>query len=304
VRAARTRVCALSIAGLDPGGGAGILADARAFSAAGAFACAVVAVDTVQSIAGLVRAWPRKASEIIEQAEEVRRGQRLGAVKIGALGNAANVGAVARWLREHPELPVVVDPVLAPTNTRGAARSRARARTTRLADDGALAAMRDTLLPQATLVTANVSEAESLTGLSVTSVKEATAAGRALVAGGVRAALVKGGHLTGAKATDVLVIGDRVTLLTAPRLVTPRLHGGGCTLAALIAGRLAVRGTDHAPTDAALLAAVRWAKRVHHTAIAGAIDVGADARVLDPVAGAPSARAARPGGVSLESGDL
>ena len=119
MRAARTRVCALSIAGLDPGGGAGILADARAFAAAGAFACAVVAVDTVQSTAGLVRAWPRKASEIVEQAEEVRRGQRLGAVKTGALGNAANVEAVARWASAHPELPLVVDPVLAPTKTTG-----------------------------------------------------------------------------------------------------------------------------------------------------------------------------------------
>ena len=144
MRAARTRVCALSIAGLDPGGGAGILADARAFSAAGAFACAVVAVDTVQSTAGLIRAWPRKASEIIEQAEEVRCGQRLGAVKTGALGNAANVEAVAAWASLRRELPLVVDPVLAPTRRRGTAR------TTRLADDGALAALRDVLLPRAT----------------------------------------------------------------------------------------------------------------------------------------------------------
>ena len=144
--------------------------------------------------------------------------------------------------------------------------------------------MRDYLLPQATLVTANVSEAERLTGMTVASVKDAEAAARALVAGGVRAALVKGGHLAGAKAIDVLVIGDRVTLLTAPRLVTPRLHGGGCTLAALIAGRLAVRssGVGTETDDAALLAAVRWAKRVHHAALSTALDVGGDARVLDP----------------------
>lgn len=286
MRAARTRVCALSIAGLDPGGGAGILADARAFAAAGAFACAVVAVDTVQSTDGLVRAWPRTPRDIVEQAEEVRRGQRLRAVKTGALGSAANVKAVAAWAGAHRELPLVVDPVLAPTRTRGSARSgpgKARS-STRLADDDALRAMHEHLVSLATLVTANVGEAEQLTGLPVTNLAEAAAAGRALVALGTRAALVKGGHLTGAKAVDVLVIGEQVIELAAPRLATAQLHGGGCTLAALVAGHLATHHPGHGPlADATIIAAVRWAKREHHAAIVEALDVGGAARVLDPL---------------------
>jgi hydroxymethylpyrimidine/phosphomethylpyrimidine kinase len=288
VRAARTRVCALSIAGLDPGGGAGILADARAFAAAGAFACAVVAVDTVQSTDGLVRAWPREARAIVEQAEEVRRGQRLRAVKTGALGSAANVRAVAAWADAHRELPLVVDPVLAPTRTRAHPRSgaaKAKAQTsTRLADDDALAAMHEYLVPQATLVTANVAEAEKLTRQPVTNLAEAAAAGRTLVKFGMRAALVKGGHLTGAEAVDVLVIGAQVIELAAPRLAISQLHGGGCTLAALVAGHLATHHPGHgALADETIIAAVRWAKHVHHASIEDAIDVGGAARVLDPL---------------------
>src|SRR5689334_8599742 len=101
-----TRTCALTIGGLDPGGGAGVVADLRAFAAAGVFGCAAVAVLTAQSTAGLRAAWPVRARQVVAQAEAVLARQRVRAVKTGALGSAANVRAVARLLAAHPGVPL------------------------------------------------------------------------------------------------------------------------------------------------------------------------------------------------------
>ena len=258
--------CALAIGGLDPGGGAGIIADLRAFEAAGAFGCAAATLVTVQSTAGLRSVGPLPARQVVAQAAEVLRHQRVRAIKVGALGSEANVRAVARLLAEHPATPVVVDTPMAPT--RGAGRLLAAR---------ALGALREHLLPGATLVTVNAPEAEAMLGAKVRTVGEAHDAARALVAAGARAALVKGGHLTGPTATDVLAVGDEVIELRARRLPVGPAHGTGCTLASLVAGRLAVRGSASAR---ALLEAVRWAKHTHHAALARAADVGGPLRVL------------------------
>jgi hydroxymethylpyrimidine/phosphomethylpyrimidine kinase len=264
--------CALAIGGLDPGGGAGLAADLRALTAAGAFGCAAVAVVTVQSTAGALAARALAAREVTAQAAEVLARQRVRAVKIGALGSEANVRAVARLLERYPRMPVVVDTPMTPT--RGTARLLSRR---------ALAAMREVLLPRAWVVTANAEEAASLVGEPVRTVGEAHDAARALVRMGAGAALVKGGHLAGPSATDVLALGGghEVIELRAKRLATEPVHGTGCTLAALIAGKLAVQGASGArPGRTDLVAAVRWAKRVHHAALRRAIDVGGPARVL------------------------
>jgi hydroxymethylpyrimidine/phosphomethylpyrimidine kinase len=254
--------CVLAVGGLDPGGGAGILADARAIVRGGAFPCAVVAVQTVQSTRGLARAEPVAARLWVEQARRVLADQRVGAIKTGALGSAANVRAAARLLARHPRLPAVVDPVMLPT--RGGAALLARS---------ALAAMRRELVPRAALVTANAAEAEALTGLRVRDAGDARDAARALVAIGARAALVKGGHLSDARAIDVLATRDRVIELAAPRLRLRRpVHGAGCLLASLIAARLAT-GHD-------VVAAVRFAKRVHHALLAHPLAVGGPLAVL------------------------
>ena len=261
--------CALAIGGLDPGGGAGVLADLRAFAATGAFGGAVVAVSTVQSTSGLESARATGAREIIEQARAVLRHQRVKAVKVGALGTRANVMAVARLLAGHPELAVVLDTPMLPT--RGRSRLLAR---------DAVVALRTKLLPRATLVTVNASEAATLVGEEVRTPGEAHDAALALVGMGAFAALVKGGHLQGASATDVLAVGGEVIELRARRLgVGAGVHGTGCTLASLVAGRLARRRNARVDRDA-LVAAVRWAKRVHHAALADAADVGGAARVL------------------------
>jgi hydroxymethylpyrimidine/phosphomethylpyrimidine kinase len=264
-----SRACALAIGGLDPGGGAGIAADLRAFAAAGAFGCAAVAVLTVQSTAGLRSVHPVAPREVTAAALEVMRNQRVRAVKIGALGGRANVRAVARLLSlpEHQDIPAIVDTPIAPT--RGSARLLAA---------GALDALRDTLLPRATLVTANLDEVHALLGERVRTVGEAHDAARALVALGARAALVKGGHMQGAYAIDVLAVEGEVIEFRARRLAIAPVHGTGCTFASLIAGRLATRAAQ-VDRDT-LVAAVRWAKRVHHAALARSIDVGKGLRVL------------------------
>jgi hydroxymethylpyrimidine/phosphomethylpyrimidine kinase len=260
--------CALAIGGLDPGGGAGIAADLRAFEAAGAFGCAAVALVTVQSTAGLRSARPAPAAEVTAQAREVLRHQRVRAIKVGALGSAENTRAVARLLASNAAIPSVVDTPIRP--------SRGRARLTA---DAALAALRGRLLPRATLVTANLAEVEALLGEEVRTVGEAHDAARALAGAGPRAVLVKGGHLRGPEAIDVLAIDGEVIELRAPRLPVGEVHGTGCTFASLVAGRLACRVRD--PLDhETLVEAIRWAKRAHHAALRHAVTVGDGQRVL------------------------
>jgi hydroxymethylpyrimidine kinase/phosphomethylpyrimidine kinase len=128
-------------------------------------------------------------------------------------------------------------------------------------------------------VTVNVDEARALLGERVRSVGEAHDAARALAALGPRAALIKGGHLTGESAIDVLAIEGEVIELRARRLAIGPTHGTGCTFASLIAGRLAVRSARVVDRDA-LVAAIRWAKRVHHAALQHTVDVGKGLRVI------------------------
>jgi hydroxymethylpyrimidine/phosphomethylpyrimidine kinase len=260
--------CALAIGGLDPGGGAGIAVDLRAFSAAGAFGCAAIAVVTVQSTAGLRRVRALPPPEVTEQAEEVLLHQRVLALKIGALGREGNVRAIADLLARHPDIPVVVDTPMQPT------QGRARLLATR-----ATAELRERILPRATLVTSNADEAQALLGEPVRTVGEAHDAARALARMGARAALVKGGHLAGASAIDVLAVGDEVIELRARRLPTGPVHGTGCALASLVAGRLACRAGKRV-SRAELVGAIRWAKRVHHAALVRVFDVGEGMRVM------------------------
>lgn len=263
----REMPCVLLVGGLDPGGGAGVLADARAVARAGAFGCAAVAVQTVQSTSGMRSATPVPSRQLIAECTEVVKHQRVRAIKVGALGSNDNVKAVGDFLAIHRDVPSVVDTPMLPT------RGRAR-----LLDERGVRMLRQRVIPRATLVTANAPEAEALTGLRVTRLDEAREAAKALLALGAHAVLLKGGHLDsgrGPRAVDVFATRDRVITLAAARLRVKPFHGGGCTLASLIAGRLA---TADDPFD--LEPAVRWAKRAHHAALARTTDVGGDLRVL------------------------
>ncbi|MDB4941997.1 MAG: Phosphomethylpyrimidine kinase [Labilithrix sp.] len=266
--------CVLTIGGLDPGGGAGILADARAVLHAGAFPAAALAVLTVQSTSGMRGATPVARAELIAECTEVVKHQRVRAIKVGALGSDDNAAAVGDFLAIHRDLPAVVDTVMVPT------RGRAR-----LLEEKGVAVLRDRVLTRAALVTVNAPEAEVLTGRRVTRLDEAHDAVHALLDLGVRSVLLKGGHLGGKKAVDVLGIAGKkkpdVVELKATRLDLPPFHGGGCVLASLIAGRLAVSDEAvAADLGAALLEAVTWAKKEHHAALGRLRDVGGDLKVL------------------------
>ena len=272
------RSCALAIGGLDPGGGAGLAADLRAFVAADVLGCAAIAVITIQSTHGLRSARALDSREVIAQAREVTRHQSVRAFKTGALGSTENVRAVGRFFARHEHIPAVVDPVMIAT------RGRAR-----LLDPAALDALRRVLVPRAVLVTPNVPEAEALVGARIRNLDAAARAAHSICAMGARATLVKGGHLEGRDAVDVLAIDGQTHLFRMRRIPSLTLHGGGCVLASLIAGRLASERTARTdspgyagPSAQSLLDAVRWAKEVHRAALSRAWNVDQTKPSTDP----------------------
>lgn len=263
------RVCMLTIAGLDPSGGAGIAADLRAAHATGVWGCAVCAVITVQSTAGLVSAVPVDSNLVRSQSHEVLAHERIAAIKIGALGSAENVETVEAIVRSFKGI-CVVDPVMIATRADNGAT---------LLDPRALAAMRK-LVGVATLVTPNVDEAEALLDTKIVNEADLVEASRSLVRMGAKAALVKGGHLDGPEAVDILAFGNKVVRLAGPRLPVPEFHGGGCSLASLIAAKMASELPTH-PTDSSIEKASVWAKQQLAASIANAQQIGDGLRVLD-----------------------
>ena len=269
---------ALTIAGLDPSGGAGIVADLRSFAAAGSWGAAVCAALTVQSTRGVRAVHPVAAKLIIEQAEEVISDALVRAIKTGALGSAANVRTVARLIERNETIPAVVDPVMLPSRVAGEGEGA------RLDGAGSIPALQR-LARVATLVTPNLAEAGALLGATITTDAQARDAAVALVEAGSHAALVKGGHGKGAEAVDWLVVGaqtKRIVRIARPRRKTPPLHGTGCTLASLIAGRLAARSVGRLPETNELVAAVRWARVRLDAAIRAPLTTGRGLLVLGP----------------------
>jgi hydroxymethylpyrimidine/phosphomethylpyrimidine kinase len=216
---------ALTVAGSDSGGGAGIQADLgtfRAFDVLGT--CALTAV-TAQNTLGVVLVHALPPAVVLAQMRAVTTDLAPGAVKLGMLGTGAVARAVAEELSLRRPPHLVVDPVLVATS--GDA----------LADDDVCTTLRRYLLPLADLLTPNLAEAETLTGQPVRTLDEARDAARSLTAMGARAALVTGGHLDGA-ACDILAAGADTWEIEAPRVPGPAVHGTGCTLSAAIAARL------------------------------------------------------------------
>lgn len=236
---------ALTIAGSDPSGGAGIQADLKTFHQFGVYGEAVITLLTVQNTLRVDRVECVPASLVLEQLEAVLEDIPPQAAKTGALGNAEIVRAVAEAAARFP-FPLVVDPVM--ISKHGAP----------LVSEEARGEIRDRLLPQAALVTPNFAEAEALAGVEVSDLESMERAARRIMALGARAVLVKGGH--GAQgATDLLVTPEQVVELAAPRIETRHTHGTGCTYAAAIAASLAQGFT--------LVEAVRRAKAFIHRAI-------------------------------------
>jgi hydroxymethylpyrimidine/phosphomethylpyrimidine kinase len=227
---------ALTVAGSDPSGGAGIQADLKTFSALGAYGTAVLTALTAQNTRGVTGVHPVPAEFVRLQLTTLLDDVAVHATKTGMLGSAAVVRAVAAVLAERRPGPVVVDPVMVATSG------------DRLIDDDAVAAVRDELLPVADLVTPNVPEAAALLGADpATTEDELPDRARALLALGPRAVLLKGGHLGGEDSVDVLATADGVTVTRRPRIATTATHGTGCTLSSALAALAARRPGDGWP---------------------------------------------------------
>jgi hydroxymethylpyrimidine/phosphomethylpyrimidine kinase len=271
---------ALTIAGSDSGGGAGIQADLKTFHAFGVYGASVITALTAQNTLGVHGVHAVPPDFVRAQLDAVAEDLPPAAIKTGMLANAAIIAAVAAGIRAHHLTPYVLDPVMVATS--GDA----------LLDAAAGGALRERLLPLSTLVTPNLDEAAALTGRRGRDEDAMRRMAEDLVAAGAGAALVKGGHMPGDRLVDVLFDGREHRSWSAARIVTRHTHGTGCTLSAAVAALLA-RGTD---LPAAVAAALAYVRR----AIALAPGLGGGHGPLNhfaaaPAGAAPRAAAVRPG---------
>jgi len=250
---------ALTVAGSDSGGGAGVQADLKTFEACGAFGTSAVTAVTAQNTRGVAASAVLDPETVRAQVDAVADDFDVAAAKTGMLGDAAVAEAVADAVADAP-FPVVVDPVVVAQSG------------DRLLTDEGVAAVRDRLLPEATLATPNVPEAELLAGVDdVEDEADLRAAAEAVRDLGPDAVLLTGGHLDG-DPVDVLA-GDTTTAFTRERVDTADTHGSGCTLSAAVAARLA-RGDD-------LAAAVERGVDAVAAAIDSELSLGAGAGPVD-----------------------
>lgn len=241
---------ALTIAGSDSGGGAGIQADLKTFSALGVYGASAITAITAQNTLGVSAVEDVSTSMITAQIDAVCTDLAINAVKIGMVSRVSTIETIAERLAHHGLSPVF-DPVMVATSG------------DRLLQADAIEALKAKLLPLCQVVTPNLPEAAILTGMAMaTNEEEMTKQAYALVAAGAGAALVKGGHGEGKDSIDIFFDGHEILRLSLPRIETGNNHGTGCTLSAAIAAGLA-RGLD-------LHRAVREAKDyVHQALVAG-----------------------------------
>lgn len=254
---------ALTIAGSDSGGGAGIQADLKTFQALGVYGTSALTAVTVQNTKG-VSGYEELAPEVVaDQVRAVVTDIGVDAAKTGMLASARIIEAVAEAVEDTGVPNLVVDPVFVSKHGHPL-----------LAED-AVDALRTGILPLATLVTPNLHEAGGLVGFPVDTDEDMRRAGETILEMGPRAVLVKGGHLEGlSDATDLLVTADGSTPVSAPRIDTPHTHGTGCVLSAAIASYLA-RGED-------LEEAVRGGKEFVTQAIAAHLEIGQGIGPVNP----------------------
>lgn len=264
---------ALTVAGSDSGGGAGIQADLKVFFALGCHGTSALTALTAQNTRGVRGVYPVPPDFVVEQIETVVDDLAPAAAKTGMLASRPIVEAVAETL-ERVALPVIVDPVFVSANR------------DRLLEEDAVDAIKKVLLPVALVVTPNLFEASALTGKEIGDLGAMEDAARELHDMGPRAVLVKGGHLPRGDAVDVFYAGADVVHLGAPRYETDDTHGTGCALSAAIAARTAL-GDD-------VEAAVRFAKRYLTGAIRHGLRLGTGFGPMNPGWDLPGAA----GGVS------
>jgi hydroxymethylpyrimidine/phosphomethylpyrimidine kinase len=248
---------ALTVAGSDSSGGAGIQADLKTFAALGVYGASVITALTAQNTSGVSGIHQVPAEFVTAQMDAVFGDLDVRAVKVGMVAQLATIDAIAAGLKRWSPKHIVLDPVMVATSG------------DRLLAADAIEALRTRLIPCASLITPNLPEAAALLDEAVAVSEPAIESqGKRLLAMGSRAVLIKGGHGQGAESTDYLVTGDRVLALAAPRVATRNTHGTGCSLSSAIAAGLA-KGDD-------LETAVRHAKAWISAAISTAdrLDVG------------------------------
>jgi hydroxymethylpyrimidine/phosphomethylpyrimidine kinase len=246
---------ALSIAGSDSSGGAGIQADLKTFAALGVYGASVITALTAQNTRGVTGIHLVPPAFVTAQLEALFSDLDVAAVKIGMVAQLATIDAIAAGLARWSPGHVVLDPVMVATSG------------DRLLDMDAIDALRTKLIPRASLITPNLPEAAALLDQPIASSEAAIERqGRLLLAMGCGAVLIKGGHGQGAESVDYLFSGDGIVALAAPRIATQNTHGTGCSLSSAIAALLA-KGEDMAT-------AVRHAKTWISAAIAGADRLG------------------------------
>ncbi len=217
---------ALTIAGSDSGGGAGIQADLKTFAAHGVYGTSALTAITSQNTKGVTDVWELPASLIESQIDAVITDIGADVVKTGMLSSSTVIEVVAAKARQHSLDALVVDPVMV---AKGGDR---------LLRDDAVDALRSLLIPIAMVMTPNIPEAEALLGVKIETLEDAKEAAQALVGMGARAVVVKGGHLKGPP-TDILYDGEEFRAYTSRRIETTSTHGTGCTFASAIAANLA-----------------------------------------------------------------
>lgn len=221
---------ALTIAGSDSSGGAGIQADLKTFTALGVYGASVLTALTAQNTQGVQGVLPVEPSFVKQQIRSVMTDLHVGAAKTGMLATAAVIEAIVSTLKEFPEIPLVVDPVMVATSGDV------------LLQEEAIDAVRNVLLPRARVITPNLPEAARLLDTTMAETEAAIEEqGREICRRfSCKAVLMKGGHGSSVDAVDLLIDGDGPTLrLAAPRIDTRHTHGTGCTLSAAIAAFLA-----------------------------------------------------------------
>ena len=218
---------ALTIAGSDSGGGAGIQADLKTFTCLGVYGTSAVTALTAQNTQTVSGVFPATAEFVAQQIDAVCSDIGTDATKTGMLFNAAIIGVVADCVQKHRLTNLVVDPVMIATS--GDA----------LIEPDGQAAMKERLLPRAFLVTPNIPEAEMLAGHPITNEKEMETAAQGILALGAKHVLIKGGHMDGVEIVDLLIGEDIRREFRVPRIKTNNTHGTGCTLSAAITAYLA-----------------------------------------------------------------
>lgn len=245
----------LTIAGSDSGGGAGIQADIKTFQELGVFGTSVLTAVTAQNTCGVHGIEAVSPELVTRQLDAIGADFSIAACKTGMLFDAARIEAVATGVRRHAFNQLVVDPVMI---AKGGAS---------LLQDSAVVALKTSLLPLATVVTPNVPEAEVLTGMTIRTFEDRIEAAERILAYGVGAVILKGGHLEGDYADDVVMTESETFIVSAPRIQTSDTHGTGCTFSAALTAELA-KGQP-------ILEATVIAKQFIQSAITHGLEIGA-----------------------------